>query len=49
MIWPTEFLFRCRDGKCLDISLVCDHHVDCLEREDEDCGMSLVDVFTFQK
>ena len=30
--------FSCSDGECVDISVLCDYHVDCQGGEDENCG-----------
>ena len=29
--------YRCSDGNCISVSLLCDFHLDCLHGEDEEC------------
>ena len=30
--------FSCRDGACVDVSVLCDFYADCSDGDDEDCG-----------
>ena len=39
MTLAHHFIFSCNNGKCLDISLLCDFHYDCQGGEDEACGI----------
>ena len=39
------FFSRCGNGKCVSVSVLCDHHDDCSDSSDEDCCTS-VNIFT---
>ena len=44
----THFLsvsYRCGNGICVSVSVLCDHHDDCLDHSDEDC-CTLVNFLT---
>ena len=40
------FCYRCGNGKCVSVSVLCDHHDDCSDSSDEDC-CTLVNILIF--
>jgi hypothetical protein len=38
----TDDEFKCSDGRCIHISLVCDFKADCVDAADEFCGICLL-------
>ena len=37
--------FSCYGGKCVDISVLCDHFKDCPYGDDEDCCKIFIEVY----